>query len=167
MQRRMDGDHAFYWYSPSIALWSKHPSCACMDSIHLERPYAQPRLLEVFEDEASFLKPVCCVITHTLQEYVHSHTGIGLCYWHLHLNRLLFFSHRHYIQQASPNPACQGLQKPAALSVATWVGWHPTNHSYSAGRSLSHEPGWLGSSSSLVMANTALCNHMWNHRALL
>lgn len=73
--------------------WQMHPdegtilplpfgvSCACTDSVHLERPYTQLRLLEVFKYEASFLKPVCCVITHTAQAYACTlGTGIGLSY---------------------------------------------------------------------------------------
>lgn len=81
MQRQMHPDDAFYRYNPSTALWGKHPSCACTDSVHLERPYTQLRLLEVFKYEASFLKPVCCVITHTAQAYACTlGTGIGLSY---------------------------------------------------------------------------------------
>lgn len=36
---------------------------------HLEEPYTQLRLLKIFKYEASSLKPVLCVITHTSQVY--------------------------------------------------------------------------------------------------
>lgn len=94
MQWQMQHKDASYWFTPFPALWGKHPSCACRDSVHLEGPYTQPRLLEIFKSEASFLKPVFCLITHTAQ--VYACTGIGLSYWHL--NRLFFFSHRCCIQ---------------------------------------------------------------------
>lgn len=94
MQWQMQHKGASYWFTPFPALWGEHSSCACMDSIHLEGPYTQPRLLEIFKSEASFLKSVFCLITHTAQ--VYACTGIGLSYWHL--NRLFFFSHWCCIQ---------------------------------------------------------------------
>lgn len=78
MQWQVQHKGASYWFIPFPALWGEHSSCAFMDSIHLQGPSTQPRLLEIFKSEASFLKPVFCLITHTAQ--VYAYTGIGLSY---------------------------------------------------------------------------------------
>lgn len=78
MQWQMQQKGASYLFTPFPALWGEHSSCACTDRVPLEGPYAQPRLLEIFKSESSFLKPVFCVITHTAQ--VYACTGIGLSY---------------------------------------------------------------------------------------
>lgn len=70
MQCQMHCDDAFYWYGPSTTLWGKHPCCAYTDSIHLEGPYAQLRLLAIFKYEASFLKPVVSLLI--LHKYMHA-----------------------------------------------------------------------------------------------
>lgn len=78
MQWQVQHKGVSYWFTPFPALWGEHSSSACTDSVHLEEPYTQPRLLEIFKSEASFLKPVFCLITHTAQ--VYACTGIGLSY---------------------------------------------------------------------------------------
>lgn len=78
MEWQMQHKGASYWFTPSPALWGEHSSCACTESIHLEGPYTQPGLLEILKSEASFLKPVFCLITHTAQ--IYACTGIGLSY---------------------------------------------------------------------------------------
>lgn len=76
----MQHKDASYWFTPFPALWGEHPSLSVLaETVYIWKGLTLSQdSWEIFKSEASFLKPVFCLITHTAQ--VYACTGIGLSY---------------------------------------------------------------------------------------